>query len=104
HFPINGGGWHFTWQGDNNALRKKVSAYCHEEHDRADLMCDQHLDDRRNSRTTVVNSDPLHTLPLELLPKPIQDNLEKYRHQLVDFDPPPPRVAADYNVAEACMK
>jgi beta-1,4-mannosyl-glycoprotein beta-1,4-N-acetylglucosaminyltransferase len=78
---VTPGGWHFTWQGNNDAIRKKVFAYSHEEHDR--FMSDEQLDACRKNRLTVQNRLPLRALPLGLLPKPVQEHPERYQHLLV---------------------
>jgi beta-1,4-mannosyl-glycoprotein beta-1,4-N-acetylglucosaminyltransferase len=77
------GGWHFGWIGPNDAIRRKLSAFSHEELDTPGVTADRHLDACRAGQQTVHNGHALSLLQLDRLPDCIQRNPRQYRHMLV---------------------
>lgn len=75
---IENAGWHFTFQGGENMIRKKIESYGHQEYNH-DLI-------KNNIQRSIDNFSDVFGRGFTLsvnnsyLPKYVLDNIEKYKH------------------------
>jgi beta-1,4-mannosyl-glycoprotein beta-1,4-N-acetylglucosaminyltransferase len=75
---IPNGGWHYTFQGGADMIRKKIESYGHQELNRPDIKNSIHI--RMANNIDVFGRGFALKIENEFLPEYVLNNLEKYKH------------------------
>lgn len=77
---INNGGWHFTFQGGAEAVRKKIESYGHQEYNRSEIT--SKIDEMLAKNEDFIGRRFKFRLDESGLPGYILNNKERYKHLL----------------------
>lgn len=78
---IPAGGWHFSFQGDVDKVRKKIESYSHQELNTEEIKT--HLQERMDSGTDPYDRGRLTKVTIDQsFPQYIRDNIHQYQHMI----------------------
>ena len=78
---IPAGGWHFSFQGDADKVRKKIESYSHQELNTDDIK--NRLQERIDSGTDPYDRGRLTKVSIDQsFPQYLRDNIHHYRHMI----------------------
>lgn len=77
---VDNAGWHFTFQGGGENIRKKIESYGHQELNRDDIK--SQINNRLNNNTDIFGRPNKLVVDNTNLPKYVLENINKYKHML----------------------
>jgi len=77
---VKNAGWHYTFQGGVENIKKKIESYGHQELNRDDIK--SQINNRISNNTDVFNRPNKLIIDNTNLPKYVLDNINKYKHML----------------------
>jgi beta-1,4-mannosyl-glycoprotein beta-1,4-N-acetylglucosaminyltransferase len=81
-------GWHFSYMGGAEMIRHKILSAAHSELEQPAFIDRDRIVARLESGTDMFDRDrPLRRVPIDELPRHVQDNEERFGHMLARRDP-----------------
>ncbi len=99
------GGWHFTYMGGLDRIKKKVDSFSHQEYNTDEWMDDARMTDMIKSGKDLFdrgNADFVSIPVGNLLPKQVRENPEKYKSWLCDYRPISKRMYMKLQIKYLC--
>lgn len=83
--PVANAGWHFTYMGGIDAIRKKLISFAHTEISHLADISDKDFEKLLTTGKGLIQPQDRFQIIKDLskLPQPIQSNLESYRHMII---------------------
>lgn len=85
---VESGGWHFTYMGGKDAIKKKLASFAHGEYDQPPWNTDEHIQRTLDTGQDLFGRHGLDCFPcpIEELPPYVKQNQDKFTHLLKAMD------------------